>query len=85
MTTSSMPEAHAQQRRHQRPQRAGQRAARDHERAAPAIGGQAADHLAHAGRRDRAQQQLALGADVPVAGPEGDGHRRAGEEDRRGG
>ena len=29
------------------------------------------------------EQQLALGADVPVAGPEGDRHRGPGEEERR--
>ena len=40
--------------------------------------------LADAGGRDGAHEQLALDADVPVAGTEGDGDRGAREEQRRG-
>ena len=83
VTTSSIPNRTRSSAGSERPRRAGQRAADDHQRQCEQRR-QAADHGADAGRGDRAEQQLALRADVPVAGPEGDGHRGAGEQDRRG-
>ena len=77
------PEADAQQRREQGPRRARQRAADDHDRQCDERR-QPADHGADARCGDRAEQQLALRADVPVPGPEGDRHCGAGEQDRRG-
>ena len=76
-------QAHAQQGRHERPGGAGQGTCRDHQRQHH-DGRPAVHDLADARRGDGAHEQLPFHADVPVAGPEGDGHRGPREEQRRG-
>ena len=76
------PEADAQHRRTKRPQRATRRSAGDHERDGDDLW--KLSHLTDGRGRDGAHEQLPLGADVPVAAAESEGHRGAGEHDRRG-